>query len=106
ATADAGAPRAPLAVTALGRFKLEAELGSGGMGVVHAAFDPERERRVAVKVLHARDAEARSRLLREARAMAKLSHPNVITVFEVGSVDGDDFVAIELGGRGTHQREW
>jgi len=80
-------------------------LGSGGMGTVHAAFDPELERRVAVKVLHARDTEARARLLREARAMAKLSHANVITVFEVGSADGNDFVAMELVD-GETLKEW
>src|SRR2546423_3559854 len=71
----------------LGRFRLEHVLGAGGMGIVHAAFDPELERRVALKLLHASNADARARLLREARAMAKLSHPNVITVFEVGSAD-------------------
>jgi hypothetical protein len=95
------APAAPAASAAtsratLGRFRIERELGAGGMGVVLAAFDPELERRVAVKVLHARSADARARLLREARAMAKLSHPNVITVFDVGSTDGEDFVAMEL----------
>jgi len=80
----------------LGRLRLERVLGSGGMGVVHAAFDPDLERRVAVKLLHAGNADARARLLREARAMAKLSHPNVITVFDVGSADGEDFVTMEL----------
>src|SRR5437660_12272328 len=80
----------------LGRFRIESVLGAGGMGVVHAAFDPELERRVALKLLHASNADARARLLREARAMAKLSHPNVITVFEVGSAEGEDFVAMEL----------
>ncbi len=91
----------PLAQTKLGRFELEAVLGSGGMGVVHAAFDPELERRVALKVLHHKHADARARLLREARAMAKLSHANVITVFEVGTADGEDFVAMELIEGGT-----
>ncbi|MDB4958975.1 MAG: Serine/threonine protein kinase [Myxococcales bacterium] len=86
------APRAML-----GRFKLAGILGQGGMGIVYAAFDPELERKIALKVLRkAGDDDARARLLREARAMAKLSHPNVISVFEVGSADGDDFVAMEL----------
>ena len=97
---DPGSPR-PLAQTKLGRFQLEAVLGQGGMGVVHAAFDPELERRVAVKVLHGKNADASARLLREARAMAKLSHANVITVFEVGTADGEDFVAMELVDGGT-----
>ncbi len=87
--------------TKLGRFELGEVLGAGGMGVVHAAFDPELERRVAVKVLHGKNADARTRLLREARAMAKLSHANVITVFDVGSADGEDFVAMELIEGGT-----
>ena len=107
ATAPGAAARPPATpvVSALGRFRLESMLGSGGMGTVHAAFDPELERRVAVKVLHARDAEARTRLLREARAMARLSHPNVITVFDVGSAEGNDFVAMELVD-GETLKEW
>ena len=95
-----GSARAP-ALTKLGRFDLEAVLGMGGMGVVHAAYDPELERRVAVKVLRGKNADARARLLREARAMAKLSHANVITVFDVGTADGEDFVAMELIDGGT-----
>ena len=90
-----------LAQTKLGRFELETVLGRGGMGVVHAAYDPELERRVAVKVLHGKNADARAWLLREARAMAKLSHANVITVFDVGTADGEDFVAMELIEGGT-----
>ena len=97
----ATAPATPSALASapqvLGRFRIEAKLGEGGMGIVHAAFDGELERRIAVKLLRdAGSADARARLLREARAMAKLSHPNVITVFEVGSVEGHDFVAMEL----------
>jgi predicted Ser/Thr protein kinase len=81
----------------LGRYKLERELGSGGMGVVYAALDTDLERRIALKVLRsAADTEARGRLLREARAMARLSHSNVVVVHEVGSAGGRDFVAMEL----------
>ncbi len=80
----------------IGRYQIERELGAGGMGVVYAAFDPELERRVALKVLKGTTADGRSRLVREARALAKLTHPNVVTVHEVGSVDGVDFVAMEL----------
>jgi predicted Ser/Thr protein kinase len=99
ATAAKSAPHSPdepRTLTSLGRLRLERVLGSGGMGVVHAAFDPDLERRVAVKLLHASSSDARARLLREARAMAKLSHPNVITVFDVGTADGVDFVTMEL----------
>src|SRR5688572_6314812 len=92
----ATAPATPSAMAApprtmLGRFRIDAVLGQGGMGIVHAAFDPELERKIALKVLRKAGSEdARARLLREARAMAKLSHPNVITVFDVGSTDGQD----------------
>jgi predicted Ser/Thr protein kinase len=87
----------PVAAT-LGRYRLERELGSGAIGVVHAAFDPELERRVALKVLRraAATPEARGRLLREARAMARLAHPNVVAVHEVGTDGGRDFIAMEL----------
>jgi serine/threonine protein kinase len=89
----------------LGRFIILGQLGQGGMGVVLAAYDPSLDRRVAVKLLRpVRDgtgtASARSRLLREAQAMAQLSHPNVITVFETGelTVDGKQqvYLAMEL----------
>jgi predicted Ser/Thr protein kinase len=82
----------------LGRYRLEHELGAGAMGVVYAAFDADLERRIALKVLRvvAPTPEAKDRLLREARAMARLSHPNVVTVYEVGTANGRDFVAMEL----------
>ncbi|HMG52972.1 MAG TPA: serine/threonine-protein kinase, partial [Kofleriaceae bacterium] len=90
-------PAEPLRGT-LGRYRLERELGAGGMGVVHAAFDPDLERRIALKVLRvaAPGLEAKDRLLREARAMARLAHPNVVTVHEVGTANGRDYVAMEL----------
>ncbi|HUJ61654.1 MAG TPA: protein kinase [Kofleriaceae bacterium] len=94
----APAKPAPVLGDVLGRYRLERTLGEGGMGVVHAAFDPDLERRVALKVLRAQSGggEARQRLLREARAMARLTHPNVVTVHEVGSASGRDYVAMEL----------
>ncbi|MBP8807740.1 MAG: protein kinase [Kofleriaceae bacterium] len=90
----------------LGRYVIERVLGAGGMGLVYAAHDPDLDRRVAIKVLRG-DAsdESRVRLLREARAMAKVSHPNVITVYEVGTDGGVDFVAMELLEGGT-LAEW
>jgi len=98
ATAPGHKEPAPALGATLGRYRLERELGAGGMGVVHAAFDPDLERRVALKVLRTTDVggEARQRLLREARALARLTHPNVVTVHEVGSASGRDFVAMEL----------
>jgi len=99
-------PAAPVEST-LGRYRIERELGAGGMGVVHAAFDPDLERRVALKVLRPGGGgdDARQRLLREARAMARLTHPNVVTVHEVGSAGGRDYVAMELVD-GENLAEW
>lgn len=99
-TAPGSEPRAGDAVPLgdqLGRYRLQREIGRGGMGVVHAAFDPDLERKVALKVLKGdEDEQARQRLLREARAMARVTHPNVVTVHEVGSVGGRDYIAMEL----------
>ncbi|MGE3765692.1 MAG: protein kinase [Kofleriaceae bacterium] len=81
----------------IGRYRLERELGAGGMGVVYVAFDPDLERRVALKVLRTTtSSEAAQRLQREARAMARLNHPNVVTVHEVGTANGRDYVAMEM----------
>jgi len=86
----------------VGRYVVIDVLGKGGMGVVYAAFDPELDRKVAMKLLHPElvargGADAAARLLREGRAIAKLSHPNVVTVHDVGTThDGAVFVAMEL----------
>jgi tRNA A-37 threonylcarbamoyl transferase component Bud32 len=98
ATASAKAGAAGSIGPILGRYRLERKLGAGAMGVVHAAFDPDLERRIALKVLRSATAthEARERLMREARAMARLAHPNVVTVHEVGTAGDRDFVAMEL----------
>ncbi|CAN5359551.1 hypothetical protein BH11MYX1_BH11MYX1_51220 [soil metagenome] len=67
----------------IGRFVVVGELGSGGMGVVYTGHDPELDRRVALKVLRAAAAteEERLRMLREGQAMARVTHPNVSTVY-------------------------
>ncbi|WP_224245772.1 serine/threonine-protein kinase [Hyalangium gracile] len=97
--------------TSLGRYVLLERLGAGGMGVVYAAYDPELDRKVAVKLLRARPedpraaAEGQSRLQREAQAMARLSHPHVVPVFDVGVVADRLFVAMELV-EGCDAREW
>jgi tetratricopeptide (TPR) repeat protein/predicted Ser/Thr protein kinase len=86
----------------LGRYELVEQVGSGGMGVVYRAYDPALRRYVALKLIRSDGhlanlaASLRVRLLREAHAMAKLTHPNVVTVFDVGFVDGQIFVAMEF----------
>jgi predicted Ser/Thr protein kinase len=81
----------------IGRFTVLERLGAGGMGVVYAAYDPHLDRRIAVKVLHSSPKKStRSRLLREARALAKLSHPNVVSIFETGTVGAQVYVAMEF----------
>ncbi|NOK21872.1 protein kinase domain-containing protein [Corallococcus carmarthensis] len=92
-------------VPQVGRYLLLRKLGQGGMGVVYAAYDPDLDRKIALKLLHPNanqdNEEARSRLLREAQAMARVSHPNVIPVFDVGMWGDQVFVAMELVEGGT-----
>src|SRR4051812_2804948 len=91
----------------LGRYVVLDEIGHGGMSVVYAAYDPQLDRRVALKVVRGdKLTEAhRARLHREAQALARLSHPSVVTVFDVGDVENDTFVAMELVD-GKTLREW
>jgi eukaryotic-like serine/threonine-protein kinase len=101
----------------LGRYVVLERIGIGGMGEVFAAYDPELDRKIAVKLLRSSAGGSRSagaeRLIREAKAMAKLSHRNVITVHDVGTHAGRVFVAMEYidggtladwMGRGPHPR--
>ena len=89
----------------VGRYLVIERLGAGGMGVVYAAYDPELDRKVAVKLLRpeaAGDPElGRARLVREAQAMAKLAHPNVVAVHDVGTFGDQVFVAMEFVQGGT-----
>ena len=103
-------------VSQVGRYLLLERLGQGGMGVVYAAFDPDLDRKVALKLLQpdgqSISETSRARLLREAQAMARVSHPNVIPVFDVGVFGDQVFLAMELADGGTlsgwleEERSW
>jgi eukaryotic-like serine/threonine-protein kinase len=117
--AEPGAPGSAAAVSSpavselprgamLGRYLVLDRIGAGAMGIVYAAFDPKLDRKLAIKLLHV-DGDApeqgRRRLLREAQALARLHHPNVVAVHDVGLHDGAIFVAMEFVA-GTSMRAW
>ena len=93
--------------TTIGHFRVVRELGAGGMGVVFEAHDPDLDRRVAIKVVKDLGAGSAAglRLIREAQAMARLTHPNVVAVHEVGTIADQVFVVMELV-PGTTLGEW
>jgi hypothetical protein len=84
----------------LGRYKIVGELGRGAMGIVYRALDPVIEREVAIKTLLPTAApdmhEVRERFIREARSAGRLSHPNIVTIFDVGEHGGVAYIAMEL----------
>lgn len=92
----------------VGRYVLLRKLGEGGMGVVYAAYDQELDRKVALKIIHPerqQDPELRARVIREAQALARVSAPNVIHVYQVGEVEGQLFIAMEFV-NGTTLSKW
>ncbi len=91
----------------IGRYVVLGRVGAGAMGRVFAAWDPQLDRKVALKVLKsaASPDEHQARLLREARTLARLSHPNVVTVFDVGRWEGQRFMALEFVDGGS-VRDW
>jgi serine/threonine-protein kinase len=99
---DRGASPVPAGTRYLGRYELVEPVGAGGMGVVYRAYDPALRRYVALKLIRSDGhlaslaASLRVRLLREAHAMARLTHPNIVTVFDVGFVESQIFVAMEF----------
>jgi hypothetical protein len=102
--------RVPQPGDLVGRYRLREILGVGGMGMVYAADDPELHRTIALKlirtdVITASGAELESRLRQEALAMAKISHPNVVVVHDIGTIGGHLFVAMEYV-RGKTLRAW
>ncbi|MCB9788659.1 MAG: serine/threonine protein kinase [Deltaproteobacteria bacterium] len=103
-------PVAPAALAApphFGRFLVLERAGAGAMGVVYAAYDPSLDRRVALKVLRGagNTPRERDRARREALALARVNHPNVVSVFEVGETDGRVFIAMEYVD-GPHLAAW
>jgi tetratricopeptide (TPR) repeat protein len=106
-----GAPDAPQAGGKLGRYLLLGPLGEGGMGIVFRAYDPSLDRAVAIKLLRIAERSAeetaslRARLMGEAQAMARLSHPNVVRVHDLGQEAGHVYIAMELI-EGSTLRDW
>ena len=96
----------PPGLSRVARYTILRVLGKGGMGVVLSAFDDELDRRVAIKLLWSEErAGSRERMRREAQALARLSHPNVVQVYEVGEHEGQLYVAMEYI-QGRTLRSW
>jgi eukaryotic-like serine/threonine-protein kinase len=94
----------------VGRYVVLYRVGRGGMGIVYAAYDPQLDRKIAIKVLRKRrrdrdPKDGQDRMLREAQLLAKLSHPNVVAIHDVGIVDEQLFVAMEYI-EGQTLRRW
>ena len=83
----------------MGRFRIEERIGSGGMGTVYRAFDERLQRDVAVKEIERAGAE---RVLREAQAAARLNHPAIVTLYELGERDGHALPGLRAGRRARH----
>src|SRR6266702_7210278 len=82
----------------LGHYRIESKLGEGGMGIVYRAFDTHLERLVAIKVLRLEtqvSPERKRRFVQEAKAASALNHPNIITIHDIDTAAGADFIAME-----------
>jgi len=99
---------APPGAVQIGHFVVLRVLGSGGMGIVYSAYDEKLDRKVAVKLLRGdlstQTPRRQTRMVREAQAMAKLSHPNVVQIYEVGTHGGQIFLAMEFVEGGSLRR--
>jgi hypothetical protein len=85
----------PTIPTFIGRFKIVNRIGRGGMGALYLAWDPTLEREIAIKLLREDHDDLRERFAREARSIARLRHPHIVTVFDVGVHDEQPFIAME-----------
>src|SRR5665213_1656295 len=86
-------------VELVGRYKVEERIGEGAMADVYRAHDPSIGRDIAIKVLKSelrQNEEVKGRFLREARAAGALSHPGIVTIYDVGEADGFPYIAMEL----------
>ena len=90
----------PIAIgKTLGRYRIQEQIGAGGMGVVYRAYDEKLERDLAIKVLAPGtllDAAARKRFRHEGRILSRLNHPAIQTIHDFDTIDGDDLLISEL----------
>src|SRR5437899_9168653 len=87
----------PMLGKMLRHYRVDAKIGAGGMGVVYKGWDTHLDRSVAIKVLPAEavsNPERKRRFVQEAKSASALNHPNIVTVYDVDSVDGVDFIAM------------
>src|SRR5712691_2225321 len=79
----------------IGRYQVVSRIARGGMGTLYLALDPKLDRQIAIKILTGDDDELRERFAREARSVARLRHPHIVTIFDVGESEGRPFIAME-----------
>src|SRR5262245_12000099 len=85
--------------TTLSHYRIVSKIGAGGMGEVYLAHDTNLDRKVAIKFLNeefSKDSDKLKRFIQEAKASSALNHPNILTVYEIGEVDGKNYIATEL----------
>ena len=85
--------------TTIGQYRIESEAGAGGMGVVYRAVDVDLKRPVAIKILNAAalaDPDRKRRFVQEAQAASALNHPDIVTIYQIGTDGQTDFIAMEF----------